>query len=85
MYIIKFIRNMQTIRESNSKNIVKEIFTIKNKKYGYLTEKTRLVITNRKNCPICKGLGHYIEKNPVLENLNNYEIKDCYLCTYIIN
>ena len=41
--------------------------------------------TKRMNCPVCKGLGHYIEKNPVLGNFNNFKIKDCYLCTYIIN
>ena len=82
---MKIIRTMQTMRSCNYTNIVKEIYTLKNKKYGYLTEKTRLVITNNKNCPVCKGLGHYIEKNPVIGNFNNFKIKDCYLCTYIIN
>lgn len=79
------VRFMQTQSSINYSNIIKENFTIKNKKYGFLTEKTRLVITNHKNCPVCKGLGHYIEKNPVLGNFNNFKIKDCYLCTYIIN
>ena len=83
--MLKFIRNMQTMRNSNNTNIVEDVFISINKKYGFFIEKTRLVITNHNNCPVCKGLGYYIEKTDVLDNFSNFKNKDCNLCTYIIN
>ena len=66
----------------NKPYFYKENCIILDKKTNALFEKKKLMILNNTNCPVCKGMGYYIENNFI----NNKIVqKDCYLCNKIIN